>query len=256
MTFPPWFFYVLLVILGLVLGSFYNVCIYRLPRQESIVWPGSRCPSCQHSLSLLDNIPLVSFLLLKGTCRYCQVPISVRYPLIEGVNALAMILIGWKFGLSWEGLQAVLLFSALLVVSVIDLYHQIIPNVITYPGIGIGLVLSWLTGWPGWWSSLIGLLAGGGLLLMLAWGYELLAQKEGMGGGDIKLLAMIGAFLGWPGVLVTLLSSSFLGTLVGLGLILVWKKDRTYAIPFGPFLSLGALIYLFFGPTLLFWYFG
>lgn len=256
MTFPPWFFYVLLVILGLVLGSFYNVCIYRLPREESIVWPGSRCPSCQHPLSLLDNIPLVSFLLLKGTCRYCQVPISVRYPIIEGVNALAMILIGWKFGLSWEGLQAGLLFSALLVVSVIDLYHQIIPDVITYPGIGIGLVLSWLTGWPGWWSSLIGLLVGGGLLWMLAWGYELLSRKEGMGGGDIKLLAMIGAFLGWPGVLVTLLSSSFLGTLVGLGLILVWKKDRTYAIPFGPFLSLGALMYLFFGPTLLFWYFG
>lgn len=146
--------------------------------------------------------------------------------------------------------------GALLVVSVIDLYHRIIPNVITYPGIGIGLVFSWLTGSPGWWSSLIGLLSGGGLLWGLAWGYAILARKEGMGGGDIKLLAMIGAFLGWPGVLITLISSSFLGTLVGLGLMLIWKKDRTYAIPFGPFLSLGALIYLFFGPTLLFWYFG
>ncbi len=256
MTIPLWFFLLFLLILGLILGSFYNVCIYRLPQEESIVWPGSHCPHCGHPLSILDNLPLVSFLLLKGSCRYCQAPISYQYPLVEGVTGLATVLIGWKFGLSWAFFQALVLFGALLVVSFIDRSHQIIPDWITYPGIGIGLIFSWLTGTPGLWSSLIGVLLGGGLLWLLAFGYQWLAKKEGMGGGDIKLLAMIGAFLGWPGVLVTLLFGSLLGTLVGLGLILIWKKDRTYAVPFGPFLSLGAVIYLFFGAAILNWYLG
>ncbi len=256
MAVPAWFFYVILLILGLVLGSFFNVCIYRLPREESIAWPGSRCPHCRHPLSVLDNLPLVSFLLLKGSCRYCQAPISYQYPLVEGLTGLATVLIGWKFGLSWAFCQSLILVSALLVVSFIDLAHQIIPDWITYPGIGIGLIFSWLVGFPGLKDSLIGLLAGGGVLWLLAVGYQMLAKKEGMGGGDIKLLAMIGAFLGWRGVLVTLLLGSFLGTLVGLGLILIWKKDRTYAVPFGPFLSLGAVLHLFFGSTLLNWYLG
>jgi leader peptidase (prepilin peptidase)/N-methyltransferase len=256
MAVPSWFFYVTLFILGLVLGSFYNVCIYRLPREESIAWPGSRCPHCRHPLSLLDNLPLVSFLLLKGSCRYCQTPISYQYPLVEGVTGVATVLIGWKFGLSWGFIQALFLFSALLIVSFIDLSHQIIPDWITFPGIGMGLIFSWLVGSPGLWSSLIGVLTGGGLLWLLAVGYQLLAKKEGMGGGDIKLLAMIGAFLGWPGVFVTLLLGSFLGTLAGIVLILIWKKDRTYPVPFGPFLSLGAVIHLFFGTALLNWYLG
>jgi leader peptidase (prepilin peptidase) / N-methyltransferase len=256
MAVPAWFFYLTLLILGLVLGSFYNVCIYRLPREESIVWPGSRCPHCRHPLSLLDNLPLVSFLLLKGACRYCQTPISYQYPLVEAATGLATVLIGWKFGLSWAFCQALILTSALLVVSFIDLSHQIIPDWITYPGMVLGLLLSWLLGSPGLWSSLIGLLIGGGVLWLLAVGYQLLAKKEGMGGGDIKLLAMIGTFLGWPGVLVTLLLGSLLGTLVGLVLILIWKKDRTYAVPFGPFLSLGAVIHLFFGTILIDWYLG
>ncbi|MGC1402849.1 MAG: prepilin peptidase [Thermodesulfobacteriota bacterium] len=256
MAIPPGLFYSALLVLGLILGSFYNVCIYRLPQEESIVWPGSMCPHCRHPLSVLDNLPLVSFLLLRGSCRYCHGPISYQYPLVELLNGLAMVLIGWKFGLSWAFFQALVLFSALLVVSFIDLAHQIIPDVITIPGIVLGGVLSWLIGSPGWWSSLIGVLSGGGLLWLLAWGYEKLAQKEGMGGGDIKLLAMIGAFLGWPGVLVSILAGSFLGTLVGLGLILIWKKNRTHPIPFGPFLSLGAVIHLFFGTSLLNWYLG
>ncbi len=252
----PGLFYLFLLLLGLVLGSFYNVCIHRLPLDESIVWPGSRCPHCRHPLSVLDNLPLVSFLLLKGSCRYCHGPISCQYPVVEGLSGLATVLIGWKFGLSWAIFQALLFFGALLVISVIDLTHQIIPDVITLPGIVVGWALSWLIGVPGGWSSLIGLLLGGGLFWLLALGYEHLARKEGLGGGDIKLLAMIGAFLGWPGVLVTILLGSLAGTLVGLGLILIWKKDRTYPIPFGPFLSLGAVIHLFFGPTLLNWYLG
>jgi leader peptidase (prepilin peptidase) / N-methyltransferase len=249
----PWFFYLICLVLGLVLGSFYNVCILRLPKEESIVWPGSRCPHCHHALSVADNLPLVSFLLLHGACRYCHRPISYQYPLVEGLNGLATVLIGWKFGFSWVFLQALLFFGALLIVSVIDLSHRIIPNVITYPGMLVGLGLSMLTGVPGGWSSIIGLLVGGGLLWLLAAGYEWLARKEGMGGGDIKLLAMIGAFLGWPGVLVAVFLASSVGTLVGLPMVL-WKKDRAYQIPFGPFLSLGAVIHLFLGPSILSWY--
>ncbi len=256
MMIPSGLFYLFLLILGLVLGSFYNVCIYRLPREESIVWPGSRCPHCQHPLAVWDNLPLVSFLLLRGACRYCHGPISYRYPLVELLNGLATVLMGWKFGLSWAFLQALLLFGALLVISFIDLSHQIIPDLITYPGIAVGGLISFLLGTPGWQSSLIGILTGGGLLWLLAAGYEKLTRKEGLGGGDIKLLAMIGAFLGWPGVLVTIFVGSFIGSLTGLSLILIWKKDRTYPIPFGPFLSLGAVTHLFFGPFLLNWYLG
>jgi leader peptidase (prepilin peptidase) / N-methyltransferase len=253
MAIHPLLFSLLLLIFGLVLGSFYNVCIYRLPRDESIAWPGSRCPQCGHALSPLDNLPVVSFLLLRGACRYCHTSISYQYPLVEGVNALATLFIGWKFGLTWALLQALLFFGALLIVSVIDLFHRIIPDVITYPGMVVGLLFSWLTGYPGWASSLIGLLIGGGLLWALAAGYQLLTGKEGMGGGDIKLLAMIGAFLGWPGVLVTIFVGSCFGTIVGLPMVLM-KKDRAYQIPFGPFLSLGAVVHLFFGPSLLAWY--
>ena len=247
-------FYWLAGLLGLVLGSFFNVCIYRLPREESIVWPGSHCPHCRHALSPLDNIPLVSFLLLKGSCRYCQEPISYRYPLIELLTALLMVFLVGRFGISWAFLQAAVLTCALLVVSFIDLDHQIIPDVISLPGLAIGLGLSWLSGNPGWQSSLIGLLVGGGLLYLLATGYELLAKREGMGGGDIKYLAMIGAFLGWTGVLVTVILAALIGSVLGISLMLFWKKGRTHALPFGPFLSLGALIHLFQGPELIAWY--
>jgi leader peptidase (prepilin peptidase) / N-methyltransferase len=250
MVIPAWLFYFSLLLLGLILGSFYNVCIYRLPREESIVWPGSHCPICRHPLSILDNLPLVSFLLLKRTCRYCHGPISYQYPLVEAVSGLGTVLIGWKFGLSWLFPQALLLFGLLLIISVIDLFHRIIPNVLTYPGIVVGWIFSWLIGLPGWQSSLIGIGVGGGLLWLLAFGYERLAHKEGLGGGDIKLLAMIGAFQGWPGVLISVFMGSFIGTLVGLPVV-IWKKDRSYQIPFGPFLSLGSLIGLFFGPIFL-----
>lgn len=247
-------FYLLAGLLGLVLGSFFNVCIYRLPREESIVWPGSHCPRCRHALAPLDNIPLVSFLLLKGSCRYCRQPISTRYPLVEFLMSALMVALAWRFGFSWSFLQGAVLAGALLVVTFIDLDHQIIPDVISIPGLVVGLGLSWLTGNPGWKSSLIGLLVGGGLLYLLAAGYELLTKREGMGGGDIKLLAMIGAFLGWTGVLVTVMLAAVIGSLLGIALILFWKKGRTHALPFGPFLSLGALIHLFRGPELIAWY--
>lgn len=256
MVLSPAMFYIFLFLFGLVLGSFLNVCIYRLPREESVVWPGSHCPHCGHPLSVKDNLPLVSFLLLKGACRYCSAPISKRYPLVEGITAATAVLMGWRFGLSWFFLQAFLFFCALLVISFIDLSHQIIPDVISYPGMIVGLFFSWLSGNPGFLSALIGLLAGGGILALVAWSYAKGHRKEGMGGGDIKLLAMIGAFLGWPGVLVTLFSAALLGSLIGLALMLFWKKERTFAVPFGPFLSAGAVIHLFFGPALIRWYLG
>lgn len=253
---PPWIFYALLLALGLVLGSFFNVCIHRLPREESIVWPGSHCPQCGQALSIRDNIPLVSFLLLKGACRTCRHPISWRYPLIELLAGLLLPLLGWRFGLSWTLLQGTCLACLLLIISFIDLEHQIIPDGLSLPGTALGLLLSWTIGYPGWKSSLIGLLLGGGLLYLLAVGYEKLAGREGMGGGDIKLLAMIGAFTGWPGVLVTLAVGSLAGSLVGMFLMIFLKKERTLAVPFGPFLSLGALAHLLAGPWLIRWYLG
>ena len=252
----PWFFYAVLGVFGLVLGSFFNVCIHRLPREESVIWPGSHCPACRHPLALADNLPLVSFLLLKGSCRYCHQPISWRYPLIELLTGVLLVFLGWRFGLSWALVQGIVLSGALLVISFIDLEYQIIPDVISLPGMAIGFGLSWFTGLPGWKSSLIGFLVGGGVLYLLAAGYAWFTKREGLGGGDIKLLAMIGAFTGWLGVLVTILVGSLVGTLVGLALMLFWKKKRTFALPFGPFLSLGALIYLFWGYRLVLWYLG
>jgi leader peptidase (prepilin peptidase)/N-methyltransferase len=250
----PILVYALVGLLGLVLGSFFNVCIYRLPREESVVWPGSHCPRCGHALSAWENIPLVSFLLLKGSCRHCRQPIAYRYPLIELLTAFLMIALVRRFGISRPFLQGVVLAGALVVVTFIDWEHQIIPDVVSIPGLVVGLGLSWVTGNPGWKSSLIGLAVGGGLLYLLAAGYEHLAKREGMGGGDIKLLAMIGAFLGWTGVLVTVILASLVGSLLGIALILFWKKGRTHALPFGPFLALGALFHLFRGPELIAWY--
>jgi len=255
MTVPPWFFYLILLILGLVLGSFYNVCIYRLPREESIVWPGSHCPHCHHPLSLLDNLPLVSFLLLKGACRYCHAPISYQYPLVEVLSGCLTLLLGWKYGFSWAFLQGLILVGALLIVSIIDFIHLIIPEIITLPGIFVGLGFSWLLGSPGLYPSIIGLLLGSGTLFILLWAYKRITQEEGMGFGDVELLAMIGAFIGWKGVIVTIFLGSLIGSFVGLPIV-IWKKDRKYQFPFGLFLSLGALIHLFFGTKLLNWYFG
>ncbi|MCU0579607.1 MAG: A24 family peptidase [Desulfobacterota bacterium] len=253
---PPWIFYSLLLLLGLVLGSFFNVSDHRLPREESIVWPGSRCPRCGHPLGILDNLPLVSFLLLKGACRYCRQAISWRYPLIELSSGLLLALLGWRFGLSWALVQGICLACLLLIISFIDLEHQIIPDELSLPGLALGLLLSGLIGHPGWKSSLIGLFLGGGVLYLLAAGYEKLTGREGMGGGDIKLLAMIGAFTGWPGVLVSLGVGALTGSLVGLVLMAFLKKERTFAVPFGPFLSLGALTHLLAGPRLIHWYLG
>ena len=243
----PIFFSILTFVFGAVVGSFLNVCIHRLPLGKSIVRPRSRCPVCEKAIAPYDNIPLLSYLILRGRCRHCGVSISPVYPAVELLTAVLSLVLFRKFGLSLPYLASFVFSAALVVVAFIDLEHQIIPDVISLPGIplfaaaGIGIMGLTL------WDSLIGILLGGGVLYLVAAGYELLKKQEGMGGGDIKLLAMIGGFLGWKSLLFVILVSSLLGAVVGLSVILYKKGDLKYAIPFGPFLSAAAVLYLFYG---------
>lgn len=239
---------------GAVLGSFLNVCIRRVPLRQSIVSPRSHCPRCGAAIHAYDNIPIISFLMLRGRCRDCQQPISWRYPLVEIVTGLAMVVLVRHFGLVPELPVYVALVATLIVITFIDLDHQIIPDVITLPGIIVGLVCAAVGLGPSLAASIIGLLLGGGFLYAVAAAYEMLAGREGMGGGDIKLLAMIGAFLGWQGVLTTLLVASLSGALVGGFLILLRRVGSRSPIPFGPFLAAGAATALLVGTRLLDWY--
>lgn len=241
---------------GALIGSFLNVCIYRLPRQESIAWPGSHCPSCSHSIAWYDNIPILSYVTLAGRCRHCTLPIPFRYPLVEIMNAIGYVGLLWVFGPSWVAGAYGLLYSALLVVAGTDLSHKIIPNVVTFPGILVGLLCAATVLPLGFLGGLLGVLVGGGILWLLAWASPYLFGKEGMGGGDIKLLAMIGAFLGWKPAVMTIMVGSFLGSLVGVTLIAAQVIKREDYIPFGPFLVCGALVALFFGQSILDWYQG
>jgi leader peptidase (prepilin peptidase)/N-methyltransferase len=241
-------------IFGAIVGSFLNVCICRLPEAESIIWPGSHCPHCKNAIKFYDNIPLVSYFLLRGRCRYCKGNISLQYPLVEGITALSSLFLIIKFGPSLSYLFYFAFVAALIVITVIDLYHQIIPDAISLPGIGMGLLASLLIPQITFFNSLIGILLGGGSLFIVATFYQWLFKREGMGGGDIKLLAMIGAFLGWKAVLLTILLSSLIGSVTGILMMVVKGKDFKYAIPFGPFLSLGAVISLFYGEEIVRWY--
>ena len=239
---------------GAVIGSFLNVCIRRLPAGESIVYPPSHCPGCGTRIRGRDNIPLLSYLLLRGRCRSCGSRISLRYPTVEGLTAIVLVLLLYRLGLSGSFAVAAVFLAALIVITFIDLDHQIIPDVITLPGIAVGLLLSVAGMGPPVLDSVAGALLGGGLLYGVAAGYYAWTGREGMGGGDVKLLAMIGAFLGWRSVLVTLVLGSFTGALVGVGLILGRGADVRVPIPFGPFLALGATCAIFFGDQLIHWY--
>jgi len=242
------------IIIGAMVGSFLNVCICRLPKGESIITPRSHCPQCQTLIRFYDNIPLLSYLLLHGKCRSCRAPISIQYPTVEGVTALGSLVLFLKFGISWEYLLYFLFLSALIVITVIDLYHQIIPDVISLPGVGIGLLASLVLPHLTFLNSLTGALLGGGSLFLVATLYQWFFKREGMGGGDVKLLAMVGAFLGWKAVILTILFSSFIGSITGIIFIAVKGKNLKYAIPFGPFLSLGAVLSLFMGEEIVRWY--
>ena len=242
------------ILFGAMIGSFLNVCIVRLPKEESIVTPGSHCPGCGHPIRFYDNIPILSYLILGGKCRYCRASISFQYPLVEGITALCSLFLSMRFGISLSYLFYFCFVAALIVITAIDLHHQIIPDVISLPGIGVGLLGSLVLPENTFGASLIGAIAGGGSLFLVAVFYQWVAKREGMGGGDVKLLAMIGAFLGWKAVIVTILLSSLIGSIVGIGIMLLKGKDFKCAIPFGPFLSLGAVISLFYGEQMIRWY--
>ena len=245
---------IIVFIFGSCIGSFLNVCIYRLPTSKSIVYPGSMCTACGQAIRFYDNIPLVSYLWLRGKCRFCRAPFSIRYPLIELLGGFFAVCTYLKFGLSTTALIHYGFIAALMIITFIDIDHRIIPDVISLPGIPIGFAASFVMPTIDWIESLSGILVGGGTLYLVAWGYRLLTRKEGMGGGDIKLLAMIGAFIGWKGVFFTIFVSSAVGTLVGIIEMIRTRQNMKLAIPFGPFLAIGAVTYLFLGRQLIDWY--
>ncbi|HNR14379.1 MAG TPA: prepilin peptidase [Thermodesulfobacteriota bacterium] len=240
-------------IFGTIIGSFLNVCIYRLPQETSIVFPGSHCPRCGQPIRFYDNIPLLSYLILAGKCRYCRASISFQYFLVEMASGIFSLLVFLHFSLS-EYFVYFGFIASLLVVTGIDLKHKIIPDVISLPGIVIGFACSFVLPRITYVDSLLGIALGGGTLLTVSVVYYAVTKTEGMGGGDIKLLAMIGAFLGPKAVVAVIFISSCVGSLIGIGIILLKGKDRKYAIPFGPFLALGAVIFVFWGDALLNWY--
>lgn len=241
--------------LGACIGSFLNVCIYRIPAEVSIVRPSSRCPQCGNPIRWWQNIPILSWVFLRGKCASCKVKISVRYLFVEALTGLLFLKIFMIFAMQPATLVFWIFAAALVTLTFIDLDHQIIPDVISLPGIVIGFATVSLTPLS-WSNSLIGIILGGGSLWLIAIVYEFFTKNEGMGGGDVKLLAMIGAFLGWKAILPVIFISSCLGTIVGVPLMLRQHAGGKLAIPFGPFLSAAALIWLFWGKTLLHWYLG
>ncbi len=237
-----------------LIGSFLNVCIHRIPLEQSIAFPPSHCPHCETAIRPWDNIPILSYLVLRGKCRNCKAGISARYPFVEALTGVAGVGTYLAFGLAPHSLLMFVFLCALIVITFIDVDYQIIPDVISLPGIVIGFAAAFLPGSPQWLDSAIGVLGGGGILWLIAEGYYRMTGREGMGGGDVKLLAMIGAFLGWRAIPVTLMIASLSGTLLGLILMLRAGGGRQMAIPFGPFLAAGAVVALFAGEPLLEWY--
>ncbi len=240
---------------GACVGSFLNVCIYRIPAQKSIVSPGSSCPNCHQAIPFYLNIPILSFIVLAGRCRFCRIPISIRYPLIEALTGIFAVLAFNWFGPSLIFVYWFAFICTLITVSFIDLDHQIIPDVISLPGILIFASGVYILPDMTLLQSLAGIFSGGGILYAVAVLYGWLRKQEGMGGGDIKLLAMIGAATGVQGVLFTIFVSSIAGSAAGL-VMMVFNRttDATVKVPFGPFLSLGAILYLFYGESILHWY--
>ena len=252
--FPDAILFVIAALLGAIVGSFLNVVILRLPdATTSIVYPASRCPRCLHPLPWYDNIPVLSYLLLGGRCRHCRDKISPQYPAVELAMALFSMALLWKFGLTTRIAGFFPLVAALLVIAVIDMRLQIIPNVISLPGIIVGFLFAVISGHITWLDSLLGIALGGGILYVVAGLYQLLRKKEGMGGGDIKLLAMLGAFLGWQSLPFIILASSLAGSAIGLSAIALGKRSAAARIPFGPYLAGAAVVYLFFAPEIQ-WY--
>jgi len=240
---------------GAIIGSFLNVVILRLPRENaSIVFPASHCPKCLNNLSWYENIPILSYIFLRGKCSHCNTSISLQYPVVEIISAFLAAAVCLKFSFSFQALGYYIFGSALLVIIVIDIHHQIIPDVISLPGIVLGFFFSLVNDNVTWQSSLTGLLLGGGVLYAIAFLYVFLRKQDGMGGGDIKLLAMIGAWLGWQSLPFVIFVSSLSGSIVGLIAMRRQKKGGSTRIPFGPFLSIAALIFVFYSETILLYF--
>jgi len=252
---PAWAVTLVVALFGACIGSFLNVCIFRLPRRESVVSPRSRCTSCGHTLAWFDNLPVLSWVVLGGRCRTCKASVSWMYPAVETVTALTCVGVYLLYGVTPLGGVRALLACSLIVLFVTDLQHKTLPNAITLPGIVVGFVCSLFVP-PGWRDSLIGIVAGGGVLFLIAEVYYRLRGQEGLGMGDVKLLAMIGAFLGWKLVLLTLVLASFAGSLAGMALVASRRGDMKYALPFGTFLAVGAFVAAIWGTPMVDWYFG
>ncbi|MGI8897699.1 MAG: prepilin peptidase [Pyrinomonadaceae bacterium] len=279
---PPPFSYIIIGVLGAIIGSFLNVVIRRLPLEESVAFPNSRCPSCSAAIAFYDNVPVLSYVVLGGRCRSCKSPISARYPAVEILTALLFVAVTWRTGMT-PALPFDLIFvSALVALVFIDAEHMILPNAITYPGIVFalvarlaipylggaphfddlpGLINGTFAGWPVWAASLggafIGALIGGGSLWLMGWTWEKLRGVEAMGLGDVKMMFMVGAYLGWRLTILTIFLGVFSGSLIGILLMIQQgKKDMQMLLPFGIFLGIGSLLALLIGPQIVEWYAG
>jgi leader peptidase (prepilin peptidase)/N-methyltransferase len=253
---PFWFLTLWAGLVGLVVGSYLNVLVHRLPLGVSTVRPRSRCPACGAAIRAIDNLPVLSWLLLRGRCRDCGARISPRYPLIEAATGTLFATCVARFGVTLEALTAAILGALLLALAAIDLDHFLLPDKLTLPGIAIGIAAQALVPSGSLVVALRGALIGAGLLLAIAGAWELLRGAEGMGLGDVKMLAMIGAFLGAGGVIVTLVFATFAGSIVGLALVARRGGDLQSQLPFGVFLAAGGLVALFAGESLVASYLG
>ena len=267
----PALFIATTIVFGLIVGSFLNVVIYRLPRMLEKAWrreceaflevapsepeqstfnlivPRSCCPHCGRLIRVHENIPVVSYLLLRGRCAGCKAPISFRYPLIEALTALVSALVAWKFGPTWQTALALPLSWSLICLSAIDIERQLLPDAITLPFLWLGLFLSLFNVFTDSPSSIVGAMAGYLSLWLVYHVFKILTGKEGMGHGDFKLLGLFGAWLGWQMLPIVVLLSSLVGALVGTLMILLFKHDRTVPIPFGPYLAAAGWIALLWG---------
>ena len=243
---PVWFLALFGTTVGAVFGSFLNVLIYRVPRGMSVISPPSTCPSCQTRIQPYDNVPILGWLLLGGKCRGCRAHISIRYPAVEALTAAVFLALTLRYGLTLELMPALYFAGAMIAVTFIDWDVRIIPDRITLTGVPLGIASSWIRPELGWLDAVIGAAAGFAFLYVVAEGYYRLTGRDGLGGGDIKLAAMLGAFLGWQGVLLTVFLSSFAGTIVAVALMASGKGGRFTALPFGTFLgSVSAVVYVY-----------
>lgn len=247
---PAPLFAPLAAVLGLIVGSFLNVVVHRLPRGGSLWRPRSSCPYCRGPVLARDNVPLLSFVLLGARCRHCRAPISWRYPALEALTGLLFAACAWRFGPTLEALAAAIFCSLLVALAAIDLEHFLLPDKLTLPGILVGLAFSLWLPRPGFLAAAAGAVVGAGLLILLINFWFWLRGEEGMGLGDVNMLALVGAFLGWTGMLVTLVASALVGALTGLALIAAGRMERRSRLPFGAFLAVGGILALFWGEGL------